>query len=116
MTYGEDYLNQLLDRVIDYAGDWNEMLEMVAEGEQDGPLFLDYLEQLVPRIKQMQRRFNWVDYKDHSYRIHNYTYKMYKWFKRQNFDQGIITPCMLVVHESCLAPKQRKQFQEMLVS
>lgn len=116
MQVWEQQLEQMRTQVWQYASDWDELVEMVAEADspEEAKRLHDYLEYLVPRIRNMQRRFNWVEYKDGWYRIHNYTYAMYKWFVAQKFAVSRITPSTLFIISDELSPKQREKIHKML--
>lgn len=83
------------------------MLEMVAAIPPSEEL-LHYLEELVPRTRNMQRRFNWVEYKVEArcYLIHNYDYKMYQYVTRR-YPDAVITPNSIVLTSEELTEQDR---------
>lgn len=101
-------LHQMLDQVADYADDWPECLEMVAEVPETKQLH-KYLTYLVPRLKRMQRRFNWIKY-DASNRIwyiHNYTYKMFDYLTRKYPNKVVVTDSRIALSDEVLTDKDR---------
>lgn len=113
MEVWQQQLKQMLDQVSEYAYDWDQCLDMLASEPETKSLHA-YLEFLVPRLKQMQREFNWVEYKDQCFRIHNYTYRFYQWVKDQGLNPIAVTPNHIVLHEDQLTPEQREQFRKRL--
>lgn len=117
MTYLDQQIQQMLDQIADYAGDWEECLNMVAEAEtdRDKQMLHDYLETLTTRLAKMQRRFNIVTYRPTSkcWCVSNYDYKMYKWFKNAKFAGSTITPYSLFIHKDELNPEQNEQMNKM---
>lgn len=119
MQVWEQRLNQMLDQVADYADDWNEVLEMVAVADNKGErqLLHDYLEYLVPRIKNMQRQFNWVTYdqSNHAYVIHNYTLDVFRYMRESYPQDAVITPNRITIGAEVLKPIDKEKLQKQLV-
>lgn len=88
-------LSKLQDVVAEQAGDWDEMLEMVAVLPQSRES-LDFLELLVPRLKMMSRKLNQVELlhlpEGNCWRISNYSYEVYRYFITHYPDTVIATP------------------------
>lgn len=114
MTYGEEYLNKLLDQATEYAGDWDEPLQMLAavDPQGDAQLLTEYLELFIPRLKQLRPKFNRVSLVEDCYRIYNYDFKMYKWVKSRHFTRCVITTRMIAIHQDELTEPERKKFSE----
>lgn len=115
MEVREQRCNEALDRVADYAADWDEMLEMVAKIDVATNKPTTYLEYLVLRLRDMQRRMNRVYRRQTKsgglLEIQNYTYDMYCWYLERGFPEEAITPHKLLVLEEWLTPEERDQFR-----
>lgn len=111
MEVRRESLEQMLDQVADYASDWDEILQMVAVVDNTGerPLLQNYLELLLPRLKQMDRKFNRVEKlvlpEGNCWRIRNYSYDVYKYFVTQYPEVAICTPMTLTLMENKLKQK-----------
>lgn len=103
----EPEVNELLDKVVDYAEDWDELLEMLAIAK--GPLLKSYLEKLIPRLGKLNRKFNRVEkvlFKEGNYwSIQNYSYEVYKYFMTKYPDAVVCTPMCLYLIEDRLTQK-----------
>lgn len=119
MEVWREQCNDALDQVADYAADWDEMLEMAAKVEADATAAtsrsVTYLEYLVPRLRDMQRRMNRV-YRLQTatgglLKIENYSYDMYCWYLDRGFPEEAIQPHKLLVLEEWLTPDERDQFR-----
>lgn len=117
MEVREERCNEALDQIADYAADWDEMLEMVAKIDvaikTSRPL--NFLEHLVPRLRDMQRRMNRV-YRSQTktggrIEIQNYSYDMYCWYLDRGFPEESIFPNKLLILEEWLTPEERDQFR-----
>lgn len=110
MKVWEDQFNDLQDQVIPFCEDWPALEDMVAEmpTTREGR---DYLDFLVPRLKSMYRIFNWVEFKDGVYRIHNYSWKVFQWFNRKNFKAGSITTRTLFIPADELTSEECEQLR-----
>lgn len=114
MLVWEQQLEQMLDQAALYGCDWDECLNMLAELPETEELH-EYLTYLIPRMKYMQRQFNWVTVRDGIYFIHNYDYKMYQWFKKRQFKQAVVTSGRLCISKEQLSPDEQEQLRKHLM-
>lgn len=116
MEAWEDQLHQMQDQVADYAYDWNECLNMVAEAPETKDLH-SFLGFLVPRLKRMQRQFNRVRYMvpDRIWYIHNYDYKVYSYMtKRYGEDKIVVTDSCISIADETLTDTDRELLRKHL--
>lgn len=113
MEVWKQQLNDALNDVAIYAGDWDAALEMVASAPET-PELNEYLTYLVPRLKRHQRQFNWVTYdnKERTYTIHNFDYKMYQYMSRRYKDEAIITSESISIRAEALTDDDCDKLRE----
>lgn len=120
MLVWEQQLDQMLDQVADYAEGWDELLEMVASADKpsERKTLRDYLEYLVPRLKQMRRVFNRVEYdaKTESFTIYNYTFAMFKYMREAYQDHAVFTANRIVIASEVLTDLDRDKLRKQLVA
>lgn len=115
--YREVMADQMLDQVIEYAGDWDELLNMLAVVDLgEHPLLYEYLEQLVPRVKRMQRQFNQVSYQDQIWRIHNYSFPMFEYMCKQYAEWLTITPYQIAIENEHLNATDQDKLRKQLTA
>lgn len=115
MTQWQVEINHRLDQIAVDAGDWEEVVDMLAEIPDQSEAFYDYLGLLVTRVKQMRRRFNRVTFHtkgERHYRIWNYDYKMYRYFRQHYPEQFVETPLYLAIPYVVLSQADRERLQE----
>ena len=118
MRVWEQRLNQYYDEIADYASDWPELISMVEAMPQTEET-LPFLEDLIVRIKPMNRRFNRVNYKvvpdaPNYWEIANYTYKMYAYFKQKYPEHAVITPRFIRIISEVVEPKDQELLRKQL--
>lgn len=110
MKIWQDQLEDMLDQVAYLTEDYGDMLMMVA-GVPETKEAHEYLSLLVPRLKHMYRKFNWVESKEGFYCVHNYTWEMYQWYNQRDFRDGRATSWTLFVPQDELTPEEREQMR-----
>lgn len=108
-------LDDLLDQAATYAEDWPVLIDMLAEQPTTLELY-DYLNLLVPRLKRMQRRFNWVEFdaQGHFYTVNNYDFKMYHYLTHRYPGQLTITPHRIAIPVEALTIADREKLRQQL--
>lgn len=118
MTYLESEIEDMLDQVWLLADDWSACSDMVAE-QPPTPTLHEYLTLLIPRLKNMRRDFNWVEImlvqgSSNIYKVHNYTYKMYRYLTKKYPEAVTVTPPFIAIPEDVLTEEDRDQFRKQL--
>lgn len=115
MTQWEVELNRRLDDIATDAEDWDEIVDQLADVTKPDDIFYDYTGLLAERVKRMRRRMNRVTFHNgevRHYRIWNYSYEMYSYFRRHYPEQFVETAFFLAVPLDVLTPTDRARFQE----
>lgn len=111
MEIGESQLAELFNQAEWYCEGWDEMLQEVERlaKSKSSPRLRAYMERLVPRLRNMQRRANRVCYdrRHKIYEIYNYTYEMYCWYLDNDYPEEGARPDRLVLFDEYLTPEQR---------
>lgn len=115
MYVWQERIKQYFDQIAEHVPDWEECIQMI-EKIPESPELLEYLEQLIPRLARMRRDFNWITYNKNTkcYTIHNYDYKMWKYWKERNPNLMVITPSTIQIHIDELTPEEQDQFRKRL--
>lgn len=118
MEVWEDQLSDMLDDVMLYASDWDEMLDMLAAADspEERRTLYDYLGYLLSRLKLMDRRFNRVcvrSLKDNTkvWQIENYDYKIFKYVTTAYPDDLIITKTSIYLPDNVLKDCDRDKLR-----
>lgn len=119
MQVWQQQLSDLYDQLAEYASDWPECIEMATE-PSESPELCEYLGLLTVRAKKMQRRFNYTsmirDGAHKIWRIHNYTYKMWRALISRCPDKIVVTPFYIAVPDEILTPELREKFRKHLIA
>lgn len=119
MEVWEQRLDQLRDEVADYAHDWAQYIDSISQADtpDNERELLEYLEQVVPHLKQMRRELGYVTYqpKSRCYLIHNYTFSTYQWAKRRAFNQMVIQPGYIAICVDELSATEQEQLRKRLL-
>lgn len=114
----EDQLDDMLDKVILYVGDWEELLDMLAaaDNKADRPLLFKYMEYLITRVQLMDRKFNRVRLRflrdrDKVWQIENYDFKMYKYVSHKYPDNFVVTKWSIFILDEILSETDRDKLQ-----
>lgn len=107
-------IEQLQDEITPHIEDWDVGLDMIASGEAKGTkeAYCDFLEKLAVRVKKMDRRLNWVEYKQGApeegglYIINNYSYDTYLWALKRGVGD-VMTSYQIIIHQDELTPEER---------
>ena len=99
LAYGA--IMNMMDRIVDFGKDWDELLDMVSEvfqeeyGDKDPEKVFTTVYQFLFRLylrlltNPDKRRFNITSVEEKYVRITNYDYKTFKWVKDNGFISGL---------------------------
>lgn len=125
-TYGELFDKQdnesKQDAIVEMLAQRHHMIddimEDVAKYDAHEREMGEYLSLLTTRFEPSSRPMNHVrkvtGLEHDMYFVDNYSYTMYKWFIRREFDTAFLTPFALGVREDKLTKKEKESFDAKL--